>query len=219
MGENASQAESGEVRPSPALLWTKKSTRTPKASEPNRGTPSVRQNKPKRESEALESSSLAAVSGALNKPKTSKNTTRTSSAKQFPFAPKHYVDLSTKARKSVQLAIAELRHTRKKAGKPHTIKHFIEEALTAWKDSPRARLGFVPEGNGRVSANDADPFETFNNVIELELKRELADICHERGKVGHPVRTMVLILDDAISQWLHKQGDLQKLYLEAVDWG
>ncbi len=78
----------------------------------------------------------------------SKKSTRTSTTKALPYAPKHYVDLSTKARKSVQLAIVELRHIRKKAGRPHTIKHFIEEALTAWKDSPRARLDFVPEGKG-----------------------------------------------------------------------
>ena len=234
MDESGSQAESGGVRPSPALLWTKKSTRKPAADDSGRATSSIVAEQSKQEHklpppeslvpasdtqqelEVSESALPTAAPVTENKPKTPKKATRTTSTKVLPFAPKHYVDLSTKARKSVQLAIAELRHFRKKAGRPHTIKHFIEAALTAWKDSPRARLDFVPERIGEAGGMADDPFETFNNVIELELKNAISDICHERGKLGHPVSTMILILDEAFRQWLPLQEDLPKQYLESA---
>ena len=214
MEESKSQAESGGVRPSPALLWTKKSSRKPSGSDSSPRSLSLNLDQPQLEQDSSEPASVTKGRDVAKAPKVSPKATRTSPAKPLTFTPRHYVDLSTKPRKSVQLAIAELRHIRKKAGKPFTIKQFIEEALTACIDSPRARLDFVPESRG--PEHDTDPLETFNNVIERELKNEIADICHERGKIGHPVSTLIAILDEAFAMWLPRQEDLPRCYLESV---
>ena len=134
---------------------------------------------------------------------------------QQKFRKKHYVNLSTKARRSIQRALDELSHRRKKS-KPNTIKHFIEEAISEWSISKRAKVDYVPKDAELVTPNDEDPRETFNNEIEEELKDLIGDICHERGKIDHPVSTIIAVVDDAFCQWLPKQPDLPKKYLIAV---
>ena len=131
--------------------------------------------------------------------------------------PKRYEYFSSEARESVQNALAELSHQRKKSRhQVASIKLFIEEALTLWMSSPQAKLEAKPLANGAEGRGGADPYRSFNNQIESTLKDKLSDIAHERSKVAHPVATRKAILNEAFALWLQKQDDLPADYLAAV---
>lgn len=187
MALKSQQTVEETVRPSPALLWTKKKV----------------------------SSTGGEGQLAENPAKTKKPANRQPRPVAKPdvqlqqFVVAKYVLFSTKARRSVQEKLADLRHLRVKSGHEIcTIKQFIEEALNLWFKSTNAKISGLSNEKGRSKATKEDPYETFNNVILHEHKNDLRDVCHERSKVDHPVKTIIAIVDDAFCLWLPLQNEL-----------
>jgi|GEM_PF-4376029 len=120
-----------------------------------------------------------------------------------------YHDLCSKARRSIQDRLASLKFIRTRTNhQTSTIKQFIEEALAAWLDSPASKLAPRTKVATPELADVDEPFLTFNNVIRESYRKQIDQICFDRKKVNHPVRTIIAILDEAFTIWLPQQKDL-----------
>jgi len=126
---------------------------------------------------------------------------------QKVFGPQ-YVALSTKLRKSVKRELAELAHARSMEGHSvRSIKQFIEAALTQYfKTSGQKNT----ERMQTCRSTDDEPLLPFNNQIRADLKRKLLQVSHDREMEGHPVQTIIAIVDDALTLWLDTRDQVSR---------
>lgn len=211
MTEEALQTAEDDTPPVPTFSFQKGPSAAPKAAKASKNDDS-----PKPETEGVVVlDSNPSPDKAESKKQRQTRSSRASVARDYE--PKHYSYLSTKVRRTVQDALTELSHIRSKSGhEVRTIKLFIEEAVTLWKNSPLAKIECRDSASHVTVRSKDDPLDTFNNQIEYSLKLFLKDVCHERGKVGHPVSTIIAILDEAFLLWLPRQSDLPKECLDEV---